>query len=46
MECKECGTTIEKEAFVSPRLCWECFGKMLVDAENKEQQKKTSAEEE
>lgn len=44
MECKECGE-IEIIDDMNP-ICWDCFGEMLVDAENKEQQKKTSAEEE
>lgn len=45
MECKECGMDITFEVHEN-HVCWDCFSEMLVTAENKEQQKKTSAEEE
>ena len=45
MECKECGMDITYEVHEN-HVCWDCFSELLVTAENKEQQKKTSAEEE
>jgi len=45
MECKECGTNIAYEVH-SNHVCWDCFSTMLVKAEELEQQKKTSEEEE